>query len=113
MCAAVHRVTEVSDTGHLFGFLRCGGEADVGGAGEVVENLVLSRVLGCAASLAFVDHDQVEEVAGERLVGVHLFFSAADGLVERQVNLVRGVVLALLASRRAFIAWKHHELAQC
>ncbi|MNQ58901.1 hypothetical protein D3C85_731200 [compost metagenome] len=35
---AVNRLTEVSDAGNLFSFLRCGGEADVGSAGEVVED---------------------------------------------------------------------------
>ncbi|MNH47264.1 hypothetical protein D3C79_1104170 [compost metagenome] len=36
---AVHRLTKVGDAGHFFGFLWCGGEADMGGVGEVVENL--------------------------------------------------------------------------
>lgn len=44
--------------------------------------------------MAFVDHDQVEEVAGELLVDVHLFISAGDGLIERQVDLVGGINLA-------------------
>ncbi|MNC03474.1 hypothetical protein D3C75_508820 [compost metagenome] len=43
--------------------------------------------------MAFVDHDQVEEVAGELLVDVHLFISAGDGLIERQVDLVGGIDL--------------------
>jgi len=36
---AVHRLTEVGDAGNLFGLLRCSGQANMGGAGEVVENL--------------------------------------------------------------------------
>ncbi|MNR23154.1 hypothetical protein D3C85_1401580 [compost metagenome] len=54
---AVHRLTEVGDAGHLFGFLRCCGEADMGGVGEVVKNLAPGGVLGRAATVAFVDHD--------------------------------------------------------
>ncbi|MNL10776.1 hypothetical protein D3C87_1315870 [compost metagenome] len=35
---AVNRFTEVSDAGYFFGFLWCGSKADMGGAGEVVED---------------------------------------------------------------------------
>ncbi|MCY1298487.1 hypothetical protein D9M70_479770 [compost metagenome] len=90
---AVHRLTEVGDAGNLSGFLRRGGKADMGGVGEVVENLAPGGVLGGAAAVTFVDHDQVEEVAGELLVDVHLFFSAGDGLIKRQVDFVGGVDL--------------------
>ena len=38
--------------------------------------------------MAFVHHDEVEEVGAELLVDVALFVGAGDGLVERQVNLV-------------------------
>ncbi|MNG00503.1 hypothetical protein D3C84_834410 [compost metagenome] len=92
---AVHRLTEVGDAGHLFGFLRCGGEADMGGAGEVVKNLAPSGILGGTATVAFVDHNQVEEVSGKLFVDVHFFFSARHGLIERKVNLVRGINLTI------------------
>ncbi|MNF66855.1 hypothetical protein D3C84_486540 [compost metagenome] len=91
---AVNRLTEVSDAGYFFGFLWCGGKADMGGAGEVFEDFTPGGILGGAATVAFVDHDQVEEVAGELLVDVHLFISAGDGLIERQVDLVGGIDLA-------------------
>jgi hypothetical protein len=38
--------------------------------------------------VAFVHDDEVEEVGRELLVDVALFFRAADGLVQRQVDLV-------------------------
>ena len=85
---AVSGLTEVGDAGYLFGFLRCGSEPDMGGAGEVIEDFTPGGILGGAATVAFVDHDQVEEVAGELLVDVHLFISAGDGLIERQVDLI-------------------------
>lgn len=91
---AVNRLTEVSDAGYFFGFLWCGGKADMGGAGEVFEDFTPGGILGGAAAVAFVDHDQVEEVAGELLVDVHLFFGTGDGLIERQVDFVGGIDLA-------------------
>lgn len=66
----------------------------MGGVGEVAKNLAPGGVLGGAATVAFVDHDQVEEVAGELLVDVHLFFSTSHRLIERQVDFVGGVYLA-------------------
>ncbi|MDT4838060.1 hypothetical protein FQZ97_718060 [compost metagenome] len=92
---AVNRLAEIGDAGNVFGFLGRGGKADMGGAGEVLEDLAPGRVLGGAATVAFVDYHQVEEVRRELLVDVLLFFGASDGLVQRQVDLVGGVDLAL------------------
>ena len=67
----------------------------MGSAGKIVEDFTPGGILGGAATVAFVDYDQVEEVAGELLVDVHLFFSAGDSLIERQVDFVGGVDLTL------------------
>ncbi len=78
----VDRVAEVVDVGDVLGLLGRGGEADLRGGGEVVEDLAPGGVVGGAAAVAFVDDDQVEEVGRELLVDVLLFLGAGDGLVE-------------------------------
>ncbi|MNN23437.1 hypothetical protein D3C81_1368350 [compost metagenome] len=60
----------------------------MGGTGEVVENLAPGGVFGGAASVAFVDHHEVEEIAGKLLVDILLFFVAGHGLIQRQVDFV-------------------------
>ena len=57
----VDRLAEVVDVRDVFGFLRRGGQADLGGAGEVVEDFAPGGILRGAAAMALVDHDQVEE----------------------------------------------------
>ena len=59
---AVHRLAKVGDAGNLFGFFGRCREADVGGTGEVFENLAPGRVFCCAAPVAFVNDHQIEEV---------------------------------------------------
>ena len=61
------------DVGDVFRLLRRGGEADLGGGGEVFENLAPGGILGRAAAVALVDDDEVEEVRArirERASGV-------------------------------------------
>jgi hypothetical protein len=48
-----------------------------------------------AAAMAFVDDDQIEEIGRELLVDVLLFLGAGDRLVERQVDFVGLVDLAV------------------
>ena len=83
----VDRVAEVFDVGDVLGFLGRGGQADLGGGGEVLEDLAPGGVIGGAATVALVDDDQVEEVRRELLVDVLLFLGAGDGLIEREVDL--------------------------
>ena len=80
----VDRVAEVLDVRDVLGFLRRGGQADLRGRREVVEDLAPGGVVGGAAAMALVDDDQVEEVGRELLVDVLLFLGAGDGLVERR-----------------------------
>ena len=61
----VNRLAEIMDVGDVFGFLRRGGEADLGRRREIVENLAPGGILGGAAAVALVDHDQVEEAGRE------------------------------------------------
>ena len=86
---------EVIDIGNVGGFLRRGGQADLGGGGEVLENLAPGGVLGGAAAVALVHDDQVEEVRRELLVDVLLFLGAGDRLIERQVDFEGFVDLAV------------------
>lgn len=58
-------LAEPVDVGDVLGLRGCGGEADPGGSGEVVEDLPPGGVLGGAAAVTLVDHDQIEETGGE------------------------------------------------
>ena len=64
-------------------------------AAEVVEDLAPGRILGGAAAVALVDHDQVEEVGRELSVDVPELLGAGDALVEGEVDLVGLVDLAV------------------
>ena len=76
--------------------LRRRGQADLRGGGEVIEDLAPGGVFGGASSVALVDDDEVEEVGRELLVDVAGLLGAGDGLVEREVDLVGLVDLAVL-----------------
>ena len=65
-----------------------GGQAELDGRLEVVEDLAPRAVLARAAPVALVDDDEVEEVGAELLVDVLLLLGAADRLVEGEVDLV-------------------------
>ncbi len=88
----VDRFAEVVDVGDIFRFLRSGGEADLGGGTEVVQNFSPGTVFCRTAAMAFVNHDQVEEVRGELLVNVLLFVRA--GFPESPDDLKRCKCLA-------------------
>ena len=96
----VDRLAEVVDVGDVFGFLGRGGQADLRGGGEVVEDFAPGGILGGAAAVAFVDDDQVEEAGRELAVELLPLLRAGDGLIEAQVDLVGGVDAALLVERR-------------
>ena len=66
----VERVAEIFGAGNFLGFLWRGGEADVGGAFKVFENLAPLAVFAGAAAMALVHDDEIEEVGAELLVGV-------------------------------------------
>ena len=84
------------DVGDVFSLLRRCGQADLGGAREVVQDFTPSRVFCSAAPVALVDDDQIEEIRRELLVDVFLFLVTGDGLIQRQVDFVGFVYLALL-----------------
>ena len=112
----VDRLAEVVDVGDVLGLLRRGGQADLGGGGEVFEDLAPGRILGGAAAVALVDHDEVEETGRELAEELLAFLRAGDGLVEAEVDLVGGVDAALLVEgdgqfdlacrRRARWSWR-------
>jgi hypothetical protein len=84
----VDRFAEVVDVGGGIGFLGRGGQADLGGVAEVGEDVAPGGIFGGAATVAFVDDDEIEEVGRKLLVDIAFVFRAGDGLVERQVDLV-------------------------
>ena len=82
-----------------FGFLRRGGQADLRGAGKVVEDLAPGGVLGRAAAVALVDDDEVEEAGRELAEELLPLLRAGDGLIEAEIDLVGGVDAPLLVER--------------
>src|SRR5690606_984950 len=58
----VDRIAEIVGVGNVLGFLGRGGEADLGGGGKVFEDLAPGGVVGRAAAVALVHHDEVEEI---------------------------------------------------
>src|SRR5690554_668488 len=62
---AVHRCAEVFDVRGVGRFLWGRGQADLRGAGEVLQNLPPRRVLGRATAVTLVNDDEVEELPGE------------------------------------------------
>ncbi len=72
------------------------GHAELGCAGEVVENLTPGRLVSCTAAMALVDDDKIEVV---RFVlakdAVRVLASVGDGLVEGEVDVPAGLVFAL------------------
>ena len=82
----VDGIAKVVDVGHLGGFLRRSGQADLGRRAEVAQDSRQAGVLGRAAAVTLIHDDEVEEVRAELLVDVALFPAAGDGLVQRQVD---------------------------
>jgi hypothetical protein len=77
---------------------------------EVSEDVAPSGVFIGAAPVALVHHDEVEEVGAELLVDVGRSCNAADGLVQRQVNLVAFVhLLGGFVDRQVYVV--HFQLA--
>ena len=99
----VNRVAEVFDVGNVLGFLRCRGQADLGGGGVILEDLAPRGILVGAPAVTLVHEDEIEEVRRKLLVDVLLLLGARDGLVEAEVNLERFVHGAVrdLGHRRA------------
>ena len=84
----VHRISEVIDVRDVFRLLRRRGHADLNRAREIIENFAPLRVVGGAAAMALVDHDQVEELGRERLERLVGLLAAGDRLIEREMDFV-------------------------
>ena len=85
----------IGEGADLGGLLRGGGQAELDGGLEIVEDLPPRAVLAGAAPVAFVDDHQIEEAAAELPVDVLLLLASAHRLVERQVDLVARVQVAV------------------
>ena len=99
---AVDRLAEVVTAGDILRLLGRGGQADVGDAGKVIQDLAPGRIVRRAAAVALVDDHQIEEIGRKRLVDVLRFFAAGDRLVQRQVDREQLVDLPFAVCRSAW-----------
>ena len=83
--------TEVLDVRDVCGLLRGGREADLRGRREVLKNLPPGRILGGTATMALVDHDEIEEA--RRKLAEHLlaFLWPGDRLIKTEIDFIGGV----------------------
>ena len=88
------------NVGYVLGFLRRGREPDLGSAGEIIENLSPRRIVGGAATMALVNDDQIEKAGREFPEKFLALLRPRDGLIQAQINLIRGVDAALSVERR-------------
>jgi len=101
------RRAEVVEVRDILRLLRRRREADLGGSGEVLEDLAPGGVGGGAAAVALVYDDEVEEARGELAEQLLALLGAGDGLVEAEIDLVGGVDPALAVQR----SWEVDRLA--
>ena len=96
-----NRLAEIVDVGDVFGLLRRGGHADLRGSREIFEDFPPGRILGGAAAMALVDHDQVEEAGRELAEQLLPLLRAGDRLIEAEIDLEGGVDPPLLVERES------------
>src|SRR6266403_3378040 len=60
----------------------------LGGRGEIFEDFPPRRILGRAAAMALVDHDQVEEAGRELAEQLLPLLRAGDRLIKAEIDLV-------------------------
>ena len=87
----IDRLSEIMNIRNVSGFLGCSGHTDLRGGGEIFQYLAPCRILGGAAPVTFVDHDQVEKTGRKLPVSLLAFFRSGDRLIEAEVDLI-GVV---------------------
>ena len=95
----VDRRSKVMDIGDVFRFLGSRGQPDLCRTGKVFKNLPPSSVFVRAPAMALVNNDEVEKAGREVAEKFLAFLRTRKGLVEAEVNLVRGVNAALLVER--------------
>jgi hypothetical protein len=65
---------------------RSGGHAKLEGGLKVLENFAPGRTVFCAAAMALVDNDEVEEIGGEFFVEAGPVFVLSDRLIGREIE---------------------------
>src|SRR5690606_26321206 len=95
----INRITKVFGAGNRFGFLRCGGKANVGGSFKIFQNLTPGTVFRGATTVALIDNDQIEEIRTEFAISVLVFIVVGQPLIQRQIYLIGFVDLLLLYDR--------------
>ena len=96
----VNRAPEIMDIGDVLGFLGRGRESDLGGAGEVIENLPPGCIVGGAAAMTLINDDQVKKARREFPEELLALLRPRDGLIKPQVNFIGRVDAALFIKRR-------------
>ena len=91
-----HGSAKIIAVGNVLGLGRRGGHTDLGGGTEILQYFAPGRVFGGAATVAFVNHDQVEKARAEFFENFLALFGAGDGLVQPQVNFIGGVDAAFV-----------------
>ena len=88
-------LAESGDVGHECRLIRCLGEADPGGRGEVFRYLAPCGIVGGATPVAFVDRDRVDKAGRELPVLLLVCLRPGDRLVESGTDLEGRVDAAL------------------
>lgn len=91
----VDRLAEVVDVGLILRFPRRGGEPEVGGFGEVVDDFAPGGILVDTAAMTLVDDHEIEEIARELAVDLLPLLRPGDSLVEAEVDFEISLDLAV------------------
>ena len=86
---------EVMDVGDVARLPGRGREADLRGGGEVVQNLAPGGIIGGAAAMALVDHDEIEETGRKLAKNLLVLLRPGDRLIEAEIDFIGGVHVAL------------------
>ena len=65
------------------------------GFGEIAKHLTPGGIISRASPVTFVHHDEIEEVGGELAINLLPFLLACHGLIERQIDFVVLLNLAI------------------
>ncbi len=92
----INRLSEVAAVGNVLGFLGRGRQTHLHRTGKVIKDFAPRRIVGSAAAMAFVDDDQVEEIARDGFENLVFFGRAGESLIQAEMNFVGRVDFAVL-----------------
>lgn len=91
------------DVAAMLATVQLGVQTDLGGRGEIVEDLASGGVHGGAAAMSFVDDDRIDEAGREVAVELLALIGVGDRLVVNEIDLVSGVDAPRLVERESQI----------